>query len=529
MYHEDGIVFHIPDSLKPSNTLPMARLPVLLITALSLIFSTISCNQSERDEATPANEHNRIQPYAESPFYWQYAGEPVMLLGASNYHNIFQRPDMVEELEMLETAGGNYVRNSMASREIFPDHRDLWPFKAVEATDDTLINIYDLTEWNERYWENLERLLRETYNRNIILEIELWERHDYYRTRDQAGWIRHPYNPANNINYSEEESGFPVGEIDYVDGDPASRTIQIRGEDGEEKIAEGHPFFSTVPDLEHNEVVLPYQEAFIDNILSYTLEYDHVLYNMNNETREPNEWGEYWANYILDKARAKGIQIELTDMQDAHDVTDESVARMMDSELFTFVDISQNNFQSGDLHWERIRYIHDYLLDHPKPITNIKVYGTDHYEESWNTEFWGTAQDAVERYWRNMLGGTSSTRFHRPPWGIGINETARTHVQSARMFTEKFDIIRAEPANELIDNRVAGSAYLSAVPGEQYAVYFPNGGHADIQFDEVNDIEIEWLDASSSRWAERENRQTVRTLELTAPVGNHWIAIISVR
>lgn len=498
------------------------------ITALSafcLMFDIISCNQSD-SEINQEYEQNRIQPYTENPFYWQYKGEQVMLLGASDYHNIFQRLDMVEELEMLESAGGNYVRNSMASREIFPDHRDLWPFKAVEATEDSLINIYDLTDWNDQYWQNLELLLKETHRRNIILEIELWERHDYYRTRDQAGWIRHPYNPANNVNYTEGESGFPGGEISYVHGDPASRTVRIRDENGEERIDEGHRFFYTVPALENNEVVLPYQQAFIDKILSYTLEYDHVLYNMNNETREPNEWGEYWANYILEKADARGIQIELTDMQDAHDVTHESVARMMDSELFTFVDISQNNFQSGDLHWERIQYIRNYLLDNPKPITNIKVYGTDHFEDSWNIEFWGTAQDATERYWRNILGGTSATRFHRPPWGIGMNETARVHVQSARMFTERFELVRAEPANDLIVNREADSAYLMAVPGEQYAVYFPNEGSVRLQTDRSEQMSLQWLEIESSTWHSGEITFADDSLLLETPGTGQWIGLI---
>jgi hypothetical protein len=36
-----------------------------------------------------ADDGRRIQPYAKRPFYWQYQGELILLLGASDYHNIF--------------------------------------------------------------------------------------------------------------------------------------------------------------------------------------------------------------------------------------------------------------------------------------------------------------------------------------------------------------------------------------------------------------------------------------------------------
>ncbi len=450
------------------------------------------------------SDYERLQPYNENPYYWQYKGKPILLIAGSDYHNIFQRPDLVEHLDLLKSIGGNYIRNTMASREIFADHRDLWPFEAVEATEDSLINIYDLAKWNDAYWENFEKMLVETVARDMIVEVTIWERHDFYRTRDQAGWIRQPYNPANNINYTADESGLP---------------------DDDSVTDPGHPFFATVPELNHNEVVLPYQKAFVDKILSYTFEYNHVMYNMNNETREPNEWGEYWAGYILSKADERGIQIELTDMQDAHNVTDESVARMMDSDVFTFVDISQNNFQTGDLHWERIQYIRNYLKDNPKPITNIKVYGSDYISPA---EFWGTSQDGIERFWRNLLGGSSSARFHRPDWGTGLSKVAQTHIRSAAMFAEKMDIFNSRPANDLFVTRTPGSAFMMANPGRLYAVYFPDGGEAEIVLEgNARFVQVQWLDIESSWWGGGGTSQTEETLTISPPGEGHWIGIVT--
>jgi hypothetical protein len=453
---------------------------------------------------TPEPDDSRIQPYRGNPFYWQYDGKPIFLIGASDYHNIFQRPDLIEHLDQMATAGANYVRNTMASREIFPDHRDLWPYRVVRETNDPLISVYDLDRWNEEYWQRFERMLRETAARGMIVEIEIWERHDCYRTRDQAGWLRHPFNPDNNVNYTAEESGLPVGEFMR---DP------------------GHPFFATVPELDGNEWVLRYQQAFVDKILSYTFEFQHVLYNMNNETKERAEWGQYWGRYILRRADQAGRKVELTDMQDAHDVTDDSVRRVLDSELFTFVDISQNNFQRGQLHWERIQTIREWLGQRPRPIANVKVYGRDDAPPP--EGYWGDTRDGVERFWRNLMGGASSTRFHRPMWGLGLNETAQTHVRSMRMLTDVMRVFACEPRNDLLSDRLPNEAYCLAEAGSQYAVYFPDGGSVDLNVSETRGpLTIRWLDLERSQWAESTSANAEGSIRLEPPGRGHWAALV---
>ena len=36
------------------------------------------------------NNQDRIQPYTKNPFYWQYKGVPVLLLGGTVEDNVFQ-------------------------------------------------------------------------------------------------------------------------------------------------------------------------------------------------------------------------------------------------------------------------------------------------------------------------------------------------------------------------------------------------------------------------------------------------------
>ena len=65
-----------------------------------------------------------IQPYESNPRYWQYRGEPIVLLGGSREDNLFQIPDIEAHLDALAAVGGNYIRNTMSSR----DDGDVWPF-----------------------------------------------------------------------------------------------------------------------------------------------------------------------------------------------------------------------------------------------------------------------------------------------------------------------------------------------------------------------------------------------------------------
>ena len=95
-----------------------------------------------------------IKPYSANPHYWQYQGEPVLLLGGTKDDSLFQIPDIEEHLDLLASVGGNVIRNTMSDRK---DHDfEIYPFKQLESGK------YDLNQWNEEYWERFERMLELT-------------------------------------------------------------------------------------------------------------------------------------------------------------------------------------------------------------------------------------------------------------------------------------------------------------------------------------------------------------------------------
>ena len=280
--------------------------------------------------------------------YWSIDGKTTLLLGGSIEDNLFQLENLEEHLNLLNKAGGNYVRNTMSTREV----GDVWPFSF-----DTSEGLYNLDKWNEEYWKRFSRFLQMTAERGIIVQIEIWATFDFYREY----WANNPFNPKNNSNYTPERSKLPV-EIN---------THPVWTE---------NPFFWSIPNQHNNIPILKYQQRFVDKMLSYTLSYGHVLYCIDNETSVTSSWGKFWADYIRTKAKENQKKVFITEMWDPHDLSHISHRETSDHpETYDFVEISQNNHQLGQTHWDnglaQIQRLE--ALEILRPVTNIKTYGAD--------------------------------------------------------------------------------------------------------------------------------------------------------
>ena len=441
------------------------------------------------------SEESRIQPFAENRFYWQYKGKPALLLGGSVEDNLYQIPDLEAHLDLLASCGGNYVRCTMSCR----DPGDVWWFEK----DGT--GLYDLNKLGEEHWTRFERFMELTAEREIFAQFEIWDRFDFAR----ENWVNNPYNPKNNVNYSVEESGLKE---------------EVWTHPGRKESA----FFRSVPALENNRVVLEYQHHQVDTMLSVSLQYDHVLYCMDNETNESPEWGKYWSDYIKQTAAEAGVGVETTEMWDAHDLlADQHLHTVDHPETYTFVDVSQNNHQSGQQHWDNPQAVRQHVLDSGRirPLNTVKIYGA-------NTGRYGTTRDAQERFWRNIFGGLASTRFHRPPSGLGLSEISQAHIRSMRMVLEEIDIFRCEPHLDLLSDRSRNEAYCTANPGSEYAVFFPDGGNVllDVSAVEEKTLTVRWMAIRKSAWigeAEAIKREGEGRVRLQTPgEEGYWTAVV---
>ena len=450
--------------------------PVVIAAALATLLASAT--------AAPAK---RIEIYSANQAYWQYDGEPVLLLGGTKDDNLFQIPDLKEHLDLLKSVGGNYVRNTMSSR----DQGNVWQFRKVNGK-------YDLEKWNDEYWQRFENFLRLAQERDIIVQIEVWATFDYYRDI----WDVNPFNPKNNVNYTAEQTGLPE----------KVNTHPTRTENN---------FFWSVPAERNQQIVLKYQRRFVDKLLSYSVSFGNVLYSMDNETSVTPEWGKYWSQFIKAKAKAAGVTVHTTEMWDPWDLAHKMHSATFDHpETYSFVDISQNNHQKKQAHWDNAQRQRARIADNIRPLNNVKIYGAD-------TGRFGNDRDGAERFWRNIFGGLASSRFHRPDSGLGLGEKAQANIRSMRMLTDKLDVFTCEPHNDLLSDRESNEAYCIANPGKEYAVYFPNGGEVMLDISSLNKpAAVRWLDIMKSQWVNTRQIKSGSNLKLHCPSQGYWAVLI---
>jgi len=425
------------------------------------------------------------------PQYWEYNGKPVLLLGGSDEDNLFQLPQLEQQLDRLAAVGGNYVRNTMSSR----DSGNVWAFH-----QDPESGLYNLNEWNPEYWNHFQTMLELSSQREIVVQVEIWATFDFYR----ENWEVNPFNPKNNISYTEERTNLPLEVLTHP-------------------IYCDNPFFWSVPSHQNNMPLLHYQQRFVDKLLSHSLEFDNVLYCIDNETSVTSEWGKFWSEYIRKRAKERVKTAHVTEMWDPWDLEHISHRESFDHpEIYSFVEISQNNHQRGENQWtnglkqiEKLR-----LAGNLRPVNNVKTYGND-----LGTHGGGT-QNGIQSFIRSTLFGSAAVRFHRPPSGLGLGDTALAVIHDIRMATDRIDFFNASPHNDLLSQRDENEAYCRAVPGKDYLVYFPEAGEVELNVSGSGSmVEVARLEILTGNWIVEE-REIIGSSLLVESPGRHFIFVI---
>ncbi len=474
---------------------------------LTTVISTILSLAAVGGASTRTGNAGRIRPYEANPRYWQYQGKPVLLLGGSQTDHLFLLGDLKAHLDEIQAVGANYERNTMSQREA----KTLKPHRLLPE------DVFDLDQWNSEYWIRFQNMLKWTAAREIIVQIEVWDRFDYSTDL----WQHSPWNPVNNVNYSYEQTGF------------ASEYPQHSGRDLQ-------PFFHSIRGMPRYDKKLErirrYQEAFVAKMLSYSLDYGHVLYCMDNETSTPAPWGQYWMQFIKTQAAEKGVTVCVTDMfDDAYQAAKAKHTPIIfdDPTNYMFADISQVNSRNyGETHWERLQWLLRQVNRHPRPCNHTKIYGSGYYR--FGT---GGPEDGVERFWRNILGGSASARFHRPDAGNGLNDFAKASIKAARHLEGQIKLWDITPQMDLLSERESNEAYLAAQPGKSYALYFTDGGSVGLDLSDAQSVfEVTWISVSmglstrtSATGGYRQTPKTIqggRVVTLSAPYQGGWVAAL---
>jgi hypothetical protein len=155
-------------------------------------------------------------------------------------------------------------------------------------------------------------------------------------------------------------------------------------------------------------------------------------------------------------------------------------------------------------------------------VNHVKIYSDG--ETSWGS---GSPVDGVERFWRNLLGGAAACRFHRPGAGIGLNDTAKACIASARKAERYVRLWEVQPMQVLLSDRSEDEAYLAAKPGDRYLLFLTDGGSVTLDLSEApGSLAVHWINVSTGGEEPESALEGGVAAALTAPGPGPWVAAI---
>ena len=192
-------------------------------------------------------------------------------------------------------------------------------------------------------------------------------------------------------------------------------------------------------------------------------------------------------------------------------------------EIYDFVEISQNNHQIGQNHWDnglgQIKRLE--ASNNLRPVSNVKTYGNDLKSHG------GGTQNGIESFIRSVFFGSAAVRFHRPDYGLGLSIKAQAVIRSMRQLSEKMDFFNAIPRNDLLSERENNEAYCRATQGANYALYFTNGGEVKLNLTKVKGkARIQWLEVMKSKWSIGPLLKGGEAVTIKSPSNGHWIMLL---
>ncbi len=416
---------------------------------------------------------------------------------------MFPTSELLRELDKLKAAGGNYMRVTMA---IYPKThvKGVYPF--VQHSDGK----FDLNQLNAEFWEYVKTLYEETQKREMIVQVELWDQWEFYKaTYETLMW-----NPKNNINYTSSATGIPTTQ----DEAPYSKTPS---------------FFHAHKDA-NKKVVLGFQRAYIKKLLDVGKSFNHIIYEIGNESSEPQSWNDYWAKFIHDNA---GKKIHVTDQRGDYNPDGDLAYVIGKPSLYNFIDVSQVGMghitsDYHQSHYNDLINVRNKILASgiKRPINNTKGYK---WIRSWGDAYKGDEDVSINRLWHGIFAGLAGYGFHpshyepesRP--GIAMMPTALRHISSVRLLEERVNLTLMSPGNGSLTGRSTDEAYALA-SGSQYAVYFTGKSDRTVTLrrSSSRSIKLVWLNPDNGKL---DSPQTVSgaAISLKAPGSGRRVAILS--
>lgn len=428
------------------------------------------------DAKTPFAGPPRANP-ANPRYFTDDTGRAIYLTGSHTWAVLQDmwledRPrrnmDYAGFLDMMAESGHNFLRfwswmqvknaNWSETSTLF----DPQPFaRSGPGTANDGLPHFDLTRWNDAYFERLRDRVEQAAARGIYVSVMLFEGWAIKWARPTTDpWPFHPMHPANNVN-------------DVTD-DPV--------------VANGRAwdFYSlNCPQL------LRWQKAYAQKVVDTVNDLDNILFEICNEAPHRPEamaWQEHLTAFIHDYERGKPRQHMVGITAEGGDQENE--------ELFaTSADwISPSNGRLFEYRYN------------PPAADGRKVILTD------TDHLWGHGAE-VAWIWKSFTRGMNV--LFMDPWepipsdmpgwvraGVSLNQRyyplwdpVRRNLGYTRRFAHRMDLNACVPRNDLCT-----STYCLAAPGREVLCFLPAGGSEGIDLRAApGRFSVEWFDPDTGQ------------------------------
>ena len=417
-----------------------------------------------------------ISIHPDNPKIFKFRGkERILLCATEHYGAVINRPFRYESyLEDAAAKGQTLTRLFTLFRELQsalnpystckPESPDfITPFRRTgpgNALDGE--PRFDLSQWNDEYFERLHGFLGLAAEYAIIVEVVLFS-----NSYSDSVWSLNPLHPANNVNLDAEK---PIRWQDYLSG--------------------------------RSEELLHWQEAHARYIIEQTNQYDNIIYEICNEpgafrsgdlpgADEVNAWQSRMIELVRSVEKDKSDQHLIAGQQAfLYDPVFEQPADATFAELdFDIVNIhplpntrfggrsyDMGTFMSKQL---KLAAVRDFALETygaPKPLNydedNVATRYLDpegwtvHRKRAWTTLMSGAHYDMID----------FSIRPHLETGTPASQKCIRSWMSHLSKFIHTVDLVRAQPRTSWLKKQPENTvASVLAVEGEDYCIYLADG------------------------------------------------------
>jgi len=394
------------------------------------------------------------------------SGKAVYLTGSHTWNNLVEmkpagNPDTFDYpayLDFLERYDHNFIRlwawelvnwDTRGNIQELPKVLDVNPHPWKRTGPGNAVDSkpkFDLTQFDESYFQRLRHRVAEARKRDIYVSIMLFE--GWGIQFSPGGFRNHPFHPDNNVNRLE------------LDTSAQRKGLEIH-------------------ELQ-NKKVLEIQKAYVKKVIEAVHDLDNVLFEISNENHaRSTAWQYEMINVIKEYEKQTGVShpVGMT-----FQVEGGSNQTLFDSPA----DWISPNPEGG-------------YRDDPPASDGKKVIlnDTDH--------LWGLGGNH-KWVWKSFLRGLHPI-FMDPYDGKVLNsgydtkalemeiESVRKNMGYTLQFARKMDLIHMEPSNAL-----SSSGYCLAHKNEEYLIYQPEGNQVEADLTGASSIfKVGWFDPQTGK------------------------------